>query len=189
MAEKKKSWFWNAVTWVVVIFAALFVFQELSGPDEDEKKLADPESALKFYLKAAWELTHSDNNSAMRDIELSVTEEDWDWFRNSYDSLFVDTFNLTSGIDPTSSEAIKKGLVLRSLLECGVYREDAAIIRKDIQSSSAVLTVNKLISVNPNEYQETDVTLVKEGRYWKVKGFAGAREIVNSGAFYSGIGI
>ena len=181
MADEKKSGC-GGIIWLVIIIIGGYIFINSvinAPPGEIEAQQMDPESAMMLYLKTAHKFSQDPTQKGGTPGLLSkcVPKEDWDWFEKNYKNLDVDMIDLKSGINPQDADYLARIRVLSGLVESGPHRDDSKIVNKRIEGDKAILTVNEFIHTGGGEGYRTDfeVILVKKGKYWKVKDFAGGR--------------
>jgi len=176
--EKKKSGLVSTILTLVVVLgiAGAFGYKFLVAPPSDpiKREQLTPEGALKVYLKTGYDFLH--DQATMYDMQKCITKEDYIWFQDNYNNLHEDTFNLSTGIDPTEADAVARISVMRRLIVGGIGVPDCTISDVNISGGQADLGVG--YTVEGYDYSGLKVQLVKEGRYWKVKDFAGGRASV-----------
>ncbi|MBN1868486.1 hypothetical protein JW916_14485 [Candidatus Sumerlaeota bacterium] len=176
---------------VVVIAGVWFLFSSPSKtPDAQVQRdrQADPEKACVYYLETAYKFIHNEVGGNFDDVERAVTKEDWQWYMNNYDRIFKegDSFNVSGATDPNVMAKVARRAVLEQVLESGPNRPDNQIVDRRIGDNNAVLTVRVPLDVTgmidagievPEEdtYVDREVEVIKEGKFWKVRGFAGGR--------------
>jgi hypothetical protein len=112
----------------------------------------------------------------MYDLEKVIPKEDYEWFQNNYSTLFNDAFDLRSAIDPNAGDAVARKSVMRQILSYGPNRESCPVISKKVADNTAEFVVQKRL--DDGTLYNCTVNLVREGKYWKVKDFAGGKPYV-----------
>ncbi len=176
--EKNGSRFtsWILPILIVIGIGGAFVYKfVLSGPSDPLRKAQlEPEGGLQMYLKHAY--GYLTDASSMYDLEKVIPKEDYDWFQNNYSDLFQDTFDLRSAIDPNAGDAVARKSAMRQILSYGPNRESCPVISKKVADNTAEFVVQKRL--DDGTLYNCTVNLVREGKYWKVKDFAGGKPYV-----------
>ncbi|MBI3737249.1 hypothetical protein HY256_12155, partial [Candidatus Sumerlaeota bacterium] len=174
-SEQKKSKVGMIVMWIVVLaIVGVFVVPKIIHPPPDRFRdnQKDPENALKIYLETAYGFLQIREGCGFMEMEKVVTAGDWQWYNDNWQTLFHDDFNLKSGANPGDAAAIGKRMALNEILEGGACSPSNEVIQKDIHDTEAVFVV-RAKDVESRSQTDFKVHVVKEGRYWKVQGFAG----------------
>lgn len=180
MSESKGGKMGSLVMLVVAVAIGFYVYKGFSKPDVVDQQLMSPDTALKFYLQTAWDHNHATSGEHMLNLKRCISQSDWDWFNANYPSLYADHLKLSTAINPNEADAMQKILVMRSLLEYGPNRPDALVVSSQNMGTSAVYMLKKLMGDGQTTV-DMPVTLVKEGKLWKVKDFAGGRTAATGG--------
>ena len=185
MSEEKKSGCGGIIWILIIIIGGFILFNNFLNPppNETQKQQMEPDSAMMLYLKTAYKFTQDpqQNGGTPEALSKCVLDEDWEWFENNYKKLDVDLFDLKSGINPSDADYLARIKVLNRLVESGPHRDDSKIVNSTVIGDKATLTVNEFVHTGDGEGYRTDyeVVLIKKGKYWKVKDFAGGRQKIS----------
>jgi len=182
----------NLAFFAFIIGVIVFFTFQMMGPSDDpiRQRQLDPESALTVYIEKADDFRSFVPGPGARvtfaDVQKTVTREDWDWYQDKYANIYADAgsdFGITDSIDPTAGETIKRIVSLQGLQSAGPSRKDATI--KEIRTNgdkAEAYVIEKDFSVAGGsvDYNQYRIDLIKEGKYWKVKDFAGGRAEVEN---------
>lgn len=151
-------------------------------PDEDlaEKCQMSADEALKLYLDTVWDFLHTDTpGKFMKPLCTAVTKDDWLWFEDNYSEIFKkrDFARIGGALAADQNIALSRLLILRSLLENGVTARTPKQKSRKEESSNLVVYV---LSYPDDFGKERDhkVEVGRDGKYWKVKNFAGGLPVV-----------
>ncbi len=177
MAEREQkssqmSWITTGVLILGVAGVFVYKFMFATPTDPLRKQQMDPEGGMRAYLATVYGFLT--NTKSFYDIEKVVPKEDYEWFQKNYSQYFHDTYNLRTGIDPNEGDAVAKIGVMREIIESGPDREHCEIVSKNIMDNQAELVVRQTMDQDVG-YADYKVRLVREGKFWKVKDFAGGK--------------
>ena len=189
MGEKKKGGCSGVIWIIILVVGAYFVVTNFLNTQvyEYQEKQKDPENAMKFYLKTTNRFIQdfAQKGGTFDDLYNCVLREDWDWYDSNYKQLLDDLNifvhkDLYSKLASGDAETMGRWEVLKYTLKLGPHFEGSTVINKRIEGNKAVLTIQELTSKEDgeNHYENYEVTLIKKGKYWKVKDFAGGRSKV-----------
>lgn len=174
----KKSTLFSTITTIALILgiggAFFYKIFLAKSTDPIKKEQSTPEGAFNIYAKTTYGFLH--DQFTFYDIEKCVTKEDYKWFQANYDNLYQDAFKLRSGIDPNEGDAVARISVMRDLIMSGISGSGATVVSSNVQDNRAELTVQ--FRSDEGDTYSTKVQVVKQGRYWKVKDFAGGRQVL-----------
>lgn len=180
MGEEKKSKSGLVSTILTVLFvlgiAGAFVYKFfIAAPTDPVKKAQmDPEGALQNYLKTTYEYMH--DTATLFDIQKLVPKEDYEWFQANYNSHYEDPISLGTSINPSDADAVARKTVMRDIIEASIWASSCIVDNKAVQDTMAELDVHYDATTQYRQgYVRAKVQLVREGKYWKVKDFAGGR--------------
>jgi len=168
----KKALSWIITFAVVAVCGAVGYQLATRGPaDPLLKEQLTPEGGLKSYARTAYDFMTKDIDFNF--VKKVVTQDDWTWFQDNYKTLHEDFFNLSGGLHPMEGEAVAKVSVMRRLFSYGPSRYDIEIVNSNVSGNRAEFTVRQVVEYGKMEMK---VEVVKEGKYWKMKDYAGARQ-------------
>lgn len=160
------------------VFAASVAAFVAAGcaPTEIEKQQTTPQEAMVVFMRYAYNCSIGYDGANLEGLKQSVTKGDWAWFESAWEGIFAkqDAAGLGGALDPTQGRVVGRFLALRSILDDVPNRERNRIYDTKIQGDTAVCTVHK--DLEGGAWVHIDVTLVKEGGYWKVSRFAGGMD-------------
>lgn len=165
----------------ILFFGGLYVFNNApKSPEEQLQKenQSDPEKALIYYLRTAYKYIHNEQpGGSITDVQRTVTKDDWQWFNDNDAKIFkqLDAVNSGSVLGADQKAAFSRIAVLHSLFDLGPDRPDDRIINRELGPERSVFTVRKIEGKTDDIYTDYKVEVVKEGKFWKVKDFGGAR--------------
>ncbi|MEQ8822575.1 MAG: tetratricopeptide repeat protein [Sumerlaeia bacterium] len=184
MAEKEKRGGAGLVGNIIFILFAVGIFVGfgwkffIAPPDDPILQMqGDPQSATRVYLDTAHEFRTGALN--FPNVKKCVTEDDWNWFQENADRIYQegDRFNISGGIDPTQAAALARQVILKTMILEGPNQKQAEIVRVEQDGDNAVAIVQQTDSWGGDSQFTANykVRLRKEGKYWKVRDFAGGR--------------
>lgn len=183
MAREKKSSFLGNVVFVAVLLAAGVMFLYLFMKPTDDPVLSGQstaDAALQTYLETA--SAFIDGRVHFDDLFKAVTPADREWFYDNYERLFRrrDAVGISTGVDPAAAGAFARRAIMDDVLRAGPYRPTHQVVAKDVRSRDAEYIVRKVEGFGDGSTVHYDcrVVVVLDGKYWKVKGFAGGRDEV-----------
>ena len=168
---------------IILIVGIGFVLLNKPPPKPPEKTPREKaEATLKKYVQAAWDYTHANNLVLQNDIKAMVPKADWDWYMNNIDRLIEDHFKLMDYMDATAQSVIKRKTVLDNILKSGIHQPTFELLKTTQISSTQFEFLCKQMEPYYGEgektYEELNVVVAKQGKRWKVKRWAGARDKV-----------
>ncbi len=173
----------NIAFFAFLIGVGVYFAIEMMQPSDDEilSRQLDPASAMTVYLEHADGFIHA--QSLAGEVQKTVAKDDWQWLQDNHESIFAkyDAIGLQSAADPTVVMVGGRLAVLKMLLEGGPNRKDSVIVSTtETSESTADLVVRQKIFYGGGSYDYTDykVRMVKEGKYWKVKDYAGGKQVM-----------
>jgi hypothetical protein len=169
----RKSLSWIVTIIVLAVCGALGYNLATRGPtDPTLKEHLTPEGGLKSYAKIAYDFQTKELDFNL--VGKVITQDDWTWFQDNYKNLHEDFLNLSGGLHPMEGDAVARISVMRRLFSYGPSRYDIEIMNSNVSGNRAEFTVRQLVEYGAK--MEMKVEVVKEGKYWKMKDFGGARQ-------------
>lgn len=147
-------------------------------PTEIEAKQGTPEQAFRTFVETreAFRVMRA----SLWDMFECLREDDAEWFKENYVSLasggLVDTFGLSTAADPNVAKAIQKREAMLFVTAGIPNHPENKIVATETAGDLTIFTVKKNVGEAANPYYiYLLVDMRKEGKYWKVADFGGAR--------------
>lgn len=178
-----KSMVLNLILLALLLGGGAAIAWRLAQPSSDpilQGLSGSPREAMETYLGVADDFYFG--RASLWDIQKVLTSEDYRWFQDNATSIFtaMDPLNIAGAINPTDAAAASRTMVMRHLLEQGPHKRSAVILDVQDHGDTAVLRVRQPEArTDGTPYTVTSrVTLVREGRYWRMKDIGGGRAAV-----------
>lgn len=164
---------------VVTIVAAGFVLGGCT-PTEIEAKQKTPEGAFRVFVETCEAFRVM--RASLWDVFECVRESDAEWFKENYQSLqggsggILSLVGLDTASDPTVAKAIRKREAMLSLVSRVPHHPDNEIVESEAAGELTTFTIKMNVGEPRNPYYVyLKIDMIKEGKYWKVADFGGAR--------------
>ena len=168
---------------IVIAGLAFYVFNPRESSDEKQlkEKQETPEKALKYYLITAYKYNHNENpGGSLSDVQIAVTKDDWEWFNDNAQTIFSkeDMLDSAAVLGAEQNASRSRRIAMKTIFSRGPDHPGNEIMNRNLGPDKCVFTVRKKGETH-EEYEDYKVEVVKEGKSWKVKDFAGGRNRIS----------